>query len=217
MSRQALPPKNHTHLLMVEGRDDEKAVAAFLVRRGYQWPDRSWFPRVQEFGGIDALLKALPVALKGPSRRLGVIVDADVDLDRRWAQLDGRFRDANLALPPAPEPLGTVITPPGGSPERVGVWLMPDNRTTGAIEDFLGRLVPSGDPVWRLAQEATQRAIELGASLKEGAASKGSIHAYLAWQERPGMPFGSAITSEVLSANAPAANDFLKWLRETFE
>ena len=29
---------------------------------------------------------------------------------------------------------------------------MPDNRSTGELEDFVGSMIPSGDPVWPLSE-----------------------------------------------------------------
>ena len=30
----------------------------------------------------------------------------------------------------------------------IGVWLMPDNQSTGELEDFVAQMIPPGDPVW---------------------------------------------------------------------
>ena len=51
-------------------------------------------------------------------------------------------------LPDQPEPSGTIIE----GRLRIGIWLMPDNRSTGELEDFVGSMIPSGDPVWPLSE-----------------------------------------------------------------
>ena len=38
------------------------------------------------------------------------------------------------------------------APLRIGIWLMPDNRSTGELEDFVGSMIPSADPVWPRAE-----------------------------------------------------------------
>ncbi len=41
--------------------------------------------------------------------------------------------------------------------------------------------------------------------------------AYLAWHaERPGMPFGTALTAEVLGRDSPEAQTFVAWFKRLF-
>jgi hypothetical protein len=93
---------------------------------------------------------------------------------------------------------------------------MPDNSTAGMLEDFLALLVPVDDPIWPIASSSTAAAIAAGAPLPSAHASKGSLHAYLAWQDPSGMPFGTALTARVLRHDAEIAQDFLNWLRVLF-
>ena len=76
------------------------------------------------------------------------------------------------------EPFGT----------HVGVWLMPDNRRRGAIEEFLLDLIRPNDPLLEHAARATERASALGAAFPETARRKAELRAWLAWQESPGLP-----------------------------
>jgi hypothetical protein len=93
---------------------------------------------------------------------------------------------------------------------------MPDNREPGILEDFLAKLVPEGDTCWLHAQQSTTRARELGAPLAGKDLSKGTIHAWLSWQEQPGLPFGQALTRRVLRHDSPDALDFVAWFRRLF-
>jgi hypothetical protein len=43
------------------------------------------------------------------------------------------------------------------------------------------------------------------------------IHTWLAWQKRPGIPMGLAITAHYLDASAPAAQLFVRWIRRLFD
>ncbi|MGB3694673.1 MAG: DUF3226 domain-containing protein [Spirulinaceae cyanobacterium] len=45
---------------------------------------------------------------------------------------------------------------------------------------------------------------------------KAFIHTWLAWQEKPGMPMGQAITAKVLSDHSAIASIFLNWLNNLF-
>ncbi len=215
-----LPSKHHPHVLFVEGRDDLYTVAALLAARGYDYSQQPWSPLMKELGGIDVMAEALPVALKAaPLRRVGLIVDADLDLAARWASVTGAFARAGVQLPAQPAPSGLILDRADWpiAVERVGVWVMPNNALAGTLESFLQHLVPGEDPIWTHAKAATARAISEGAPLGEGQRAKGELHAWLAWQERPGIPYGVAITAKVLRHEAPLASAFVAWLRALYE
>ena len=62
------------------------------------------------------------------------------------------FPPSTTGIPEEPAPDGTVVTQ-SGKP-RIGVWLMPDNRVPGMLEDFVEFLVPEKDPLLSCAKEA---------------------------------------------------------------
>lgn len=177
-------------------------------------------PFIKDEGGVDVLLESLPVALKSGHTRLGIVMDADSSSSDRWSQAKNRFKEAGVELPECPDPSGFVCDlGERGGPSRVGLWLwlMPNNDHPGTLEDFLAYLVPAGDPVWAHAKTCTEQAIQMGALLGPGQCSKGTIHTYLAWQARPGMPFGQALTATVLEHDGDVAKKFVAWYRELFE
>ena len=47
--------------------------------------------------------------------------------------------------------------------------------------------------------------------------SKALIHTWLAWQQNPGRPMGTAIKAGYLQHDAPIALAFVAWLRRLFE
>jgi len=208
-------PESSPYRLLVEGSDDKHCVIHLLQRHGVDWdmPGRI-LPFVHDCTGFDPLLSSLGVSAKS-HERLGVMVDANADLRRRWIQMKEGFRRVGITLPESPCIQGTIV--PGIYPDwRVGVWLMPDNRSHGQLEDFLGRLVPGGDRCWSYAAETTQRARGLGAKFPEKAISKATIHTWLAWQENPGLQFGTAITAEYFSVDSPEALSFVDWFSQLF-
>lgn len=213
----SVPPKDHRHHLLVEGRNDVMAIGSLLASAGVTWPSEDWHPYINPVGNDVEVLATVPIALRASYTRLGVVVDADLSLAERWAQTVAAFQRGGVELPTTPTPGGTIVERLAGSgPSRVGVWLMPDNATAGMLEDFLAMLVPDGDPIWPLAEHSTSAAIAAGAPLPAAHSSKGSMHAYLAWQDPSGMPFGTALTAQVLRHDARIAQGFLKWLRDLF-
>lgn len=208
------PPRNAPHRLAVEGTDDKWSIVNLLAQHGTDWDHTPGLPFVHVHEGVSGLLKELPTALKS-LKRFAVVLDADDDLRTRWTQLVDRAREAAVTLPAAPDPDGTLVNLPDG--RRFGVWLMPDNNLPGKLEDFLKHLVPSGDTVWDHAGAATTEAIERKATLREVDHIKGQLHAWLAWQAQPGVPFGTALTNHTLRHDAEIAMRFVRWFRAMFE
>jgi hypothetical protein len=68
----APPPKASPYQLMVEGPDDQYSVIHLMARHGFDWDDESRArPRVSPSGGVEQLLRAVPVAFKGTYERIG--------------------------------------------------------------------------------------------------------------------------------------------------
>lgn len=201
--------------LIVEGTDDLHSILHLMGQHGFDWNDESLSrPFVLNAGSVDRLLESLSVSLKSHAR-LGILVDADTNPLSRWAQLRDRFRRVGLDLPDTPDPEGTVIS--GLFPEsRVGIWLMPDNSAPGTLEVFLGQLVPEDDPTWAWAEEAVQEARRRGARCKLIDHPKSLIHTWLAWQERPGIPFGIALQAKVFRHDSEEALRFVAWFNRLF-
>ena len=74
---------------------------------------------------------------------VGVVVDADERIDARWRSVHDIFVTAGYEnVPEVPFPDGTILEAPGSTLlPHAGVWLMPDNRTNGILEDFHSFLV----------------------------------------------------------------------------
>jgi|SRR5665213_789616 len=210
-----IPPKTSAHRLMVEGKDDLHTVIHLLRRHGLDYDDPSLdLPYIHDGGGYSSLLDALPVAAKS-YKRLGVVIDADLEPRVRWTEVRCRLKTVGVELPETPNGVGTVVS--GMTTDcRVGVWLMPDNSGEGTLETFLSRLVPAGDACWGHAGVVAREAKSLGARYPNKYFSKAQIHTWLAWHEEPGQPFGTAITSACFSTDTRDAIAFVAWFKQLF-
>jgi uncharacterized protein DUF3226 len=210
------PLPESPYRLLVEGSDDLHTVKHLMARHRFEWDNESTVrPFVSEEGGIDGLLRAIPVALKGSYERIGFVLDANSDAAARWTQVRDRARRAGLDLPSSPEPGGTIVR--GRRAEsRIGIWLMPDNRSSGSVEDFLSKLVPPDHPIWRYAHEATAEARQRGALCQEKDHVKSVLHTWLAWQEEPGLRFGTALKAGVFETESKDALQFVTWFHRLF-
>ena len=211
------PSKNAKHRLIVEGKDDKWAVINLLKLHGVDWDHPSEeIPFVAETDSVNTMLakESVSVALKNYSR-VGWVLDADVRPTDRWTSIRNLLNDNGLSVPDMPNPNGTVVDGLQ-SDGRVGVWLMPDNRSPGILEDFLAKLVPPADPCWSIAEDATEEALQLKTGIEEKDRAKGIIHGWLAWQKEPGLPFGTALTARILRHDSPEGNGFAAWFKRLF-
>jgi len=201
--------------LLVEGSDDQHCVIHLMKRHDVDWDNAiSLLPYVCDCKGFVPLLASLSVSAKS-YQRLGIMVDANADIHHRWIQLKESLSRAGVILPEFPDASGVIF--PGMYPDwKVGVWLMPDNRNQGRLEEFLRGLVPGDNTCWAYAGEATSHAKGLGARFADTEFAKARIHTWLAWQETPGLPFGTAITAKYFGVDSPEALRFVQWFRRLF-
>ncbi len=153
--------------------------------------------------------------MSSTNRSAGFVLDANDRPQDRWRAVASRLCRVGVATP-AQIPFEGFIGTSSEYAARVGVWLMPDNRRSGILEDFLADLVDGGDRLFVLAQKATARAKELGAGFPEQSTPKAVIHAWLAWQEKPGLPYGLAIHARYFGRDSPAARGFVDWFRRLY-
>jgi len=192
-----------SHILLVEGADEAHVVRQ-LCKQHPSAPTVS----VVEKGGIDPLLDSIGPETRPPYRQaVGILVDANTDPAGRWRAVAKELGDEGVALPPAPEPDGTVVE---GEP-RVGVWLMPDNQSDGELEDFVAQMIPDDDPVWPRSQCYIDRIPPAARKFTNDKAAKAQLYAWLAAREHPRL-MGWAVRDGDLAVNGDLCQRFVAWL-----
>lgn len=208
------PTEESPDRLIVEGSDDLHSVAHLLARHGVDWDSAgARVPLIKHVGGIEELLRLAPVAATASYERVGIVLDADIALMDQWRRLGDRLASVGLVLPVDPDRSGTIVSGVRlGS--RFGVWVMPDNTSPGRLEHFLQTLIPDGDSCWAFARNATATARRSGCPITDNL--KSAIHAWLAWQAEPGLPFGTALRAQIFRHDSPLALDFVAWFQRLF-
>jgi hypothetical protein len=97
---------------------------------------------------------------------------------------------------------------------RVGVWLMPDNRIDGKLEDFVAFLVQPNDTLWAYGIASIAGLPER--RFRDVDETKTRMHTWLAWQDEPGIQMSHAITKGLLRNENMATRHFLTWLHAVF-
>jgi hypothetical protein len=147
---------------------------------------------------------------------LGIMLDADLNAEGRYQSFRnvciGDFPDMPKQLPRE----GLIHTKKDG--KRIGLWVMPDNNSKGAIEVFLKYLIPGlTTPVWEHAVKSVAEARVKGSTCKECHLDKANLFTWLAWQDEPGQNPGKALTRKILDPHSDTAKPFVRWFMELYQ
>ena len=202
-------------ILLVEGLDDEHVLKHICGNR-----DIPHLDEVKSYGNDVKLIENLGVRLKlsGEGDVIGVVIDADTEIENRWKSIRNRITDFGYQnVPDQPDPDGTILDPPAGTLlPRLGIWIMPNNQTSGILEDFLRFLVPQPNILFDHVRCSVATIPEDERRFELLDEPKAVIHTWLAWQKKPGLPFGTAITARFLDPNVPEVNVLAAWLKRLF-
>jgi hypothetical protein len=206
--------------LVVEGIDDLRSVIG-LMRHHVDWsPDKFKAPVwIILGGGAGPILQPdyIPTLIKDPTiKTLGIMLDADDDANSRYLSFKKLCAEFFPKMPDKLPVNGLVVENHEG--KRIGLWIMPDNSSPGAIETFLKFLVPEKTiPLWKHAMKSVADAKGVGANYKECHAEKSNLYTWLAWQDEPGQSAGTALTRKILDPRAESAIPFVKWIMELYQ
>jgi len=160
--------------LLVEGRGPEGFFKGFLRALG-----RNDEIQVQDFGGVNELRGFLRALAAAPGfrqvRNIGVVRDAEQDVDAAFRSVAGALDDAGLPSPPGPgvSNEGTPV---------VRVYILPDCKGSGMLETLLQRSVEEL-PTWRCVEELFRCVDEVSQESIRNP-DKARIAAYLATRPR---------------------------------
>lgn len=210
-------PKRTNAQLLVEGKNDQHVVWALCQQHQVAETFSVELPSKEEGGGIDPLLASIPVRLKiSGLQALGIVVDADQNLQGRWDAVRHRLAQAGYEnIPVRPNNDGVILIQP--ERPKAGVWLMPDNELPGMLEHFVAHLIPDNDLLSPEVEDFLHKIEQAGINRYISAHHpKAFIHSWLACQANPGQPMGQAITAQVLLHDKPLAVAFVDWLTRLF-
>ena len=208
--------ENKKSVLLVEGKDDQHVIWSLLDH--YKVPELFL---VKDCDGIDNLLREVSLRLTTPTmfECIGVVMDADVNIKGRFDKFrgilegSGKYDFSKIGL----SETGILIEPLDKNYPLFGLWLMPNNKNDGMLEDFVMNLADETDVLLiesdNVLNSLEHRSINRYAPVHR---SKAKIHTYLAWQEEPGKPMGQAITAKVLHADSESARIFVEWIKLLF-
>ena len=192
-------------VLLVEGTDEVNLIGEML---------RSWnFGHVQviEVGGKDKIRTNLDVVISEARTRrieltaIGVLRDADAHPERALQSVADALRSLDL---PAPISHGTFVR---GIPS-VGVFVLPDGTTPGAIEDLCWKAVE--DTAAARCSAAYLQCLRESGALESKNPAKALVHSYLAAQEEPSARVGEGALKGYWPFDNPVFDPLREFVRQ---
>lgn len=227
------------NLILVEGADDKWFFTALLEK--IQLTSNIYPPAESDCGidgnGIDNLLDSIPILLKRLSTkqldRLAIIIDADTSANNFG--FDARRNQIKSII----EPFGYYI--PDQKPEQyqgelfshsrgfspIGLWIMPDHRSDGMLEDFLLPCIEHLerkevlDIVGDSLAEIKSREMLTAIRFSDTHESKVTISTWLGWQKKPNncrqLSPACALKEGWLNPDHPNITALTHWLQKVFQ
>ena len=202
--------------LYVEGDADFHFVEE--LRKKYS-VSSSW--RTEAKTGFASVMKvARDAVVKRGAPTVGIVVDADFNLDCRWGEIAEHFarpevmNKREISLPNRPCQQGTIIDEDAGFP-RIGIWVMPNNSSTGELEDFVVQMVPAGNVIWQKTKHYINGIPCHERPFDPEKTDRAKLYAWLATCKKP--PYiGFAISNRELNVQTPNCQLFVDWLTRLF-
>lgn len=165
--------------------------------------------RSRQTSGITNMIEDISLKIKETGREaVGILADANgysLNNDKHpWRIIKTKLEevlDLEDVLPEQPYQKGLILSnvtlkKKPKSTLHVGVWLMPDNESSGELENFFARLISESNPTWNLARKYVSEYIELMRHLEDSQGgfdmeksykvSKVEVYAWLATRKKPG-------------------------------
>ena len=194
---------NRPKQLFVEGQEEVLFLGAFLRALGIN------DVQIQNCRGKDNLGPILLEIADGPDFQLvnsiGIVRDADNSYTGALQSVQSALRSAGITIPeqsaiPAPETL------------RVSVFIMPDNSSTGALEQLCLSAL-ANDPAMPCVEEfLTCVNSQLTDPPKDQ--QKARVHAFLASRQDPELRLGEAAQRGYIPLDDPAFTDLAQFLHD---
>lgn len=202
-----------TSLLLVEGRSEENAIKEFYK----QWGIEINF-NINNEGSIIKLKTSFKMHLKSSNvlRKLWVIIDADTSYTCAWQSIRDILERSGKYNPPVEMcPTGLILKPMDDNDLVVGVWIMPNNKDVGMLEDFMMEIIPDNNVLIGEAETVIAGLEVKNIQKYKGVhRAKAKLHTWLAWHDEPGESVNVAIRKNLFSQDAELYNAFRVWIME---
>lgn len=198
-------------VLIVEGSTDLQFVKHLAAH--YDIPDQLF--TIKAGNSDSGALEAFSLTVKARSHSaIGLVIDADTNAAKAFGRAIGNLTNLGYKGLPKRPPSDGWIKRQAGLP-ALGIWVMPNNKDSGKLEDLAGYMIGVQDALWPHALEILRALPDT--RFKKADEIKARLHSWLAWQKEPGLTIGAAVWLKYLNPNCQEAKVFANWLQQLFE
>jgi hypothetical protein len=209
--------------VLFEGSNDFNVALHLLIQNlgplpvGQSWPLINKLSVEQALSGVLSEIKTLVPSTDSPAA-IGLVVDANGDVQARWDAIRNAFGVHGTAIPLHPVSDGYLQPSPRDPNLWVGAWMMPDNCRKGALEEFLLDLIPHPAVLQHARASAEQGCSLFAAATQElftpPASPKAVLNSYLSYGPEPALPYGLNVAAQnVFDLAHSSAARYVAWLR----
>jgi hypothetical protein len=213
-------------LLIVEGEEDKKFFEAVFRAIGRADEVAIRHHPSGKANAISVFGASLDRLTRASKASVGLVVDAD---DPVLNATDGFLNTRRLvnqqlqqrlfsALTQGVGTSGLLATAPQFGAVRAGLWVMPDNKSNGYLEDFANAVVAQGEKDRQAFAATISTSVANGAhggptyTFKAHHLPKATIGTWLAWSDPPRMNLGTAVSRGLLDIEHPRFQSLIAWL-----
>lgn len=204
-------------ILFVEGENDKQVI--YRIENAYSLRD---ICQVEKCNNVDQAKLSFDLYINENASKVqsvGIIIDADTSFIDRWKSVRNLLvATKNYIVPDALPAGGLILDSTTTGKPRVGVWIMPNNRDNGMLEDFLLQQIPQEDDVLPFVDETLgELKVRKIQKFKDVHISKARAHTYLAWQEDPECTLAIAIEKNYFASNFQDVEAFAAWMQNLYK
>ena len=174
-------------------------------------------------GGIFATLPLLISQMSdGTITNIGVIVDADTSasngmgLAKTLELFSEKVGEQGFADRRRVGPDGGYVFKSNDGLGDVGLWIMPDNRSEGMLEDWVYATALASERTAIAHAEQTIATVPGPIRFKEIHRIKAITSVWMSWQKVPGQGIKQVVSDSLLDTNHELHKRFVAWLRHLF-
>ena len=203
-------------LLFVEGVNDREVV--YRIENHYNLRDICCVLKMDSDDGVSTALELHINEQASKTHSVGIVIDADLDFTARWTSIRNILVRSNSYQVPLLLPEnGLILDSVLENHPRVGVWIMPNNRDSGMLEDFMRGLLHGNDSLIPEVDSVLSQIESKGLQrYKQVHKTKAWIHTFLAWQDEPGSSLALAVDKRILDPSAKSAELFAFWMKSLY-
>lgn len=208
-------------ILHVEGKNDMHVIGNLMREHNIELSAENGPVIIEPADSVEQLMKKMPIAAKaalGRHEHIGFVLDYDVRAKSRLRQIMTAMKSVGVVLKKSDIKKSGIIKEVGDV--RVGIWIMPyPGARSGKLEDFLRALIPAGNLLLPKAQAYVAdiaKNVPAKERFRDVDIEKAEMFAWLAVQEQPGNPYGTAIRAHAFRADRPLAVLFVKWVIDLY-